>query len=177
MTKTKLIGKVEKIGGRKDAYTLMIQVTNPMYMHYAEYLNNEEYGITFDKPQKARTLQQNALLWELIGKICKNWNAKTSDAWEMYCELLFQAKAKFTYVSVVKEGYDDLAKSHGIRAIEPLGTFINDKGIEFVNCRVFLGTSQMNTKEISQVIEKAMIYAEELGIDTNYYRDMELSYE
>lgn len=143
-----------------------------MYMSYAERIESGLYGITFDAPDKNRTLNQNALLWALIEDICRNENASYADTWDMYCELLRLAKAKFTYVSVVKDGLDDLAKSHGVRALQTLGTITNEKGVEFVNCRLFLGTSQMNTQEISLVIDKAIEYASQLGIDVNYYRDM-----
>lgn len=170
--KTRILGNAEVLGRTSKEISILIKVDNPMYMNYAERIESGLYGITFDAPEKNRTLNQNALLWALIGEICKNENASYSDTWEMYCELLRQAKAKYTYVSVVKDGVDDLARSHGIRAVQTLGTITNEKGVEFVNCRLFLGTSQMNTKEISQVIDKAIEYAENLGIDTNYYRDM-----
>lgn len=168
MQKTKLIGNVQSLGKGN----ILITVDNPMYRMYAENIESGEYGITFDTPKRSRTLDQNALLWALIGEICQSENASSNDTWEMYCELLRMAKAKYTYIQVVKDGYDSLAKEKGIRAVEPLGTFVNEKGIEWVKCRVFLGTSQMTTEEIGIVIDKAIEYASQLGIDTNYYRDM-----
>ena len=52
-----------------------------------------------------------------------------------------------------------------------LGTEIRDNGNEFVNCRLFLGSSQMDTKQMGVLIDCILDYAEQLGISTQYYLD------
>ena len=89
----------------------------------------------------------------------------------MYCEFLRMAKALYTYVSVLKDGVDSLAQAHGVRAVQILGTEVRDNGNEFVNCRLFLGSSQMDTKQMGVLIDCILDYAEQLGISTQYYLD------
>jgi hypothetical protein len=110
-------------------------------------------------------------MWHLIKEICSNENASYNDTWDMYCEFLRMAKQKYTYVSVLKDGVDSLAQAHGVRAVQILGTEIRDNGNEFVNCRLFLGSSQMDTKQMGVLIDCILDYAEQLGISTQYYLD------
>ena len=71
----------------------------------------------------------------------------------------------------MKDGVDSLAQAHGVRAVQILGTEIRDNGNEFVNCRLFLGSSQMDTKQMGVLIDCILDYAEQLGISTQYYLD------
>ena len=43
---------------------------------------------------------------------------------------------------------------------------------KWARCKVFIGSSKMNKEEMGQLIDKTLWYAEQLGIDTIYYRDM-----
>lgn len=174
--KTKVIASVLRRSINEDGQTeLTIGCNNPLYDNYLLGLSKQvEYAVAFDTVKKARSLNQNALLWAVIEEIILNPNAQSSDRWDMYCHLLVLSKAKYTYVSIVKEGLEDFKLAHGVRAVKVVGNERRENGKEFVNCLVFLGTSQMNTKEMSAVIDTAIDYAHKLGIDT---RAMEEQYE
>lgn len=170
--KTKLIADYKRASINEDGnMEIVFELKSKQYEVYARSLKKGEYAVILDTVKKGRTLDQNSLMWKLIQDICSNENAPTDDTWDMYCELLRTAKARYTYLSVLKEGLDDLAQAHGVRAVQPLGSETRENGKEFVNVRLFLGTSQMSTLEMGKVIDCALSYAEKLGIDTTYYID------
>lgn len=115
---------------------------------------------------KDRSQQQNRMLWEIIGRICKDPNAYSREPWDMYCYLLQMAGAKVTYVKVLADAVDDLKKTKHMRAMQVLSYETNAKGITWANCRLFLGSSTMNTKEMGQLIDTVIEYAEGMGVPT-----------
>ena len=175
MAKTKIIANVLRRSKNEDGQIELTLVSdNPMYENYILGLSREaEYAVTFDTLIRGRSLNQNALLWSLIEEIILNPNAQSEDKWDMYCYLLAKAKAKYTYVSIVEEGLEDFKLAHGVRAVKVVGNETRDNGKKFVNCLVFLGSSQMSTKEMNKLIDATIEYAHKLGIDT---RAMEEQY-
>lgn len=170
--KTKLIGNYLRKSRNEDGnLEITFELTEPIYESYAQTLEKGSYSLIIDSVKRIRTNEQNRLMWGLIGDICSNENASHRDTWDMYCEFLRMAKQKYTYVLVVKEGYDDLCVAHGVRAVQALGTETRDNGKEFIKCRVFIGSSRMNTKEMGNLIDCILYYAEQLGISTQYYLD------
>ena len=166
--KTKVVGKVVRRQMNEEGQLeVTIAVDNPMYEMYLRGLNKEkDFAITFSDIVKGRSLQQNKLLWVLIGKIIENPNAQTQDSFDMYCYLLRVSKAKYTYLSVLEEGLEDFKMAHGIRAVSVVGNETRENGRRFVNCLCFLGSSQMSTKEMNVLIDTTLDYAHHLGIDT-----------
>lgn len=170
--KTKLIAEfVRKSRNEEGNLEITFEIKEPIYESYAQNVIKGAYSVIIDSVRHLRTNEQNRLMWALIKDICKDDNAPTTDTWEMYCELLRRAKAKYTYVSVIKDGVDSLAQAHGVRAVQPLGSETRENGNQFVNCRLFLGSSQMDTKEMGALIDCTLDYAENLGINTQYYLD------
>lgn len=170
--KTKLIGNFIRKSRNEDGnLEITFELSEPIYESYAQTLEKGAYSVIIDSVKHLRTNNQNRLMWALIKEICGNENASCNDTWDMYCEFLRMAKALYTYVSVLKDGVDSLAQAHGARAVQILGTEVRDNGNEFVNCRLFLGSSQMDTKEMGVLIDCILDYAEQLGISTQYYLD------
>ena len=166
--RTKIIANVLHRQINEDGQLeLTIGSDNPMYEMYMRGLSkNQEYAVTFDTVKRGRSLNQNSMLWGLIEEIVKNPNAQSQDKWEMYCYLLARSKAKYTYISIVEDGLKDFELAHGIRAVQVVGNETRENGKKFVNCLVFLGSSQMDTSEMTQLIETTLDYAHKLGIDT-----------
>ena len=176
--KTKLIGNFIRKSRNEDGnLEITFELTEPIYESYAQTLEKGAYSVIIDSVKHLRTNEQNRLMWHLIKEICSNENASYNDTWDMYCEFLRMAKALYTYVSVLKDGVDSLAQAHGVRAVQILGTEVRDNGNEFVNCRLFLGSSQMDTKQMGVLIDCILDYAEQLGISTQYYLDKGIKVE
>lgn len=172
--KTKVIMQLDKVAKYIDGEMNLVFSTDDMrFQNWLDALSQgERYSLVISDVERDRTLDQNALLWALINDICQSENAQTTNKWDMYCYLLRLSKAKYTYVSIVEDGLEAFKRAHGVRAVEVVGNETRENGKKFVNCCVYLGSSQMTTKEMSKLIDVTIEYAEHLGIDTHYYREM-----
>ena len=80
------------------------------------------------------------------------------------------ADAKYEYITCLAEALETLKQE--VRALQVLGYEQRENGTKWARCKVFIGSSKMNKEEMGQLIDKTLWYAEQLGIDTIYYRDM-----
>lgn len=161
----KSVGSVEfSYMGTDGLAHSMVTWRSPRALKEIEKLNDEELVITMKEVGKDRSLQQNALMWELIGRIAKSENAPYHDPIDMYGEILKTAKAKFTYIKVMEKALDDVRRQNGVRHVQILGWETSEKGVSWANCRLFLGTSTMNTKEMNKVIDAAKWWASNLEV-------------
>ena len=129
----------------------------PLLMDKVVHLAGRQVNITITEPKEKRSLDANAYFWVIVGKIADK--LRTSKE-EVYFKLLKDYGQ--SVVITVKKGYD-IAKA-GIRYYEILKDgLINGK--EFTAYRVFIGSSQYDTKQMSVLIDGAISEAKELGID------------
>lgn len=125
----------------------------------------KEYLIELKEPKSKRSLEQNKLLWKLVHLIAKE---TYQDDNEVYCAVLERADALSDYVITAMDMQDTLRKS--FRGVK----FIRMQEVNGKDCfiyKVYLGSSKMNTSEMTELIEVTMQVASELGIDTReeYY--------
>lgn len=120
---------------------------------------SKEYLMELKEPRTKRTLEQNKLLWVLIHKIAKE---TYNDEYDVYCSVLERADALSDYVITATDMQDTLRKN--FRGVK----FIRMQEVNGKDCwvfKVFLGSSKMNTKEMTELIEITMQVASELNID------------
>ena len=118
------------------------------------------YICDIKEPKSKRSLEQNKLLWALIPRIAKE---TSQDDIDVYCAVLERADALSDYVITAVDMQDTLRKS--FRGVK----FIRMQEVNGKNCfvyKVYLGSSKMNTAEMTELIEITMQVASELGIDT-----------
>lgn len=118
-----------------------------------ELREGAEYELTVTKPR--RSLDQNRLLWLLIGKISKKL---CEDKEVTYRNLLIRGKAKSDVLAVKKDALDALREK--MRYVEILGQAPG--GQLFV--RAYYGSSEMNTAEMGYLIDLALEWCAELDI-------------
>lgn len=129
----------------------------PLVMDKAVALAGKEVKVTISELKEKRSLDANAYFWVIVGKIADK--LRTSKE-EVYFKLLKDYGQSVTIT--VKKGYD-ISKA-GFKYYEVLKDgLINGK--EFTAYRVFIGSSQYDTKEMSVLIDGAIQDAKELGID------------
>ena len=119
---------------------------------------NKIYEIK-EKPNQ-KTAQQNRGLWEMIHKIAKY---EEMDDMDVYCAILEKADAKSDYIITAEDRADDLRKS--FRGVK----FIRMQEVNGKDCyvyKVYLGSSKMNRKELSELLEIVNYLAAERGIPT-----------
>ena len=124
---------------------------------------DKEYMLEMREVRSKRTIQQNKYMWALIREIANNETIKQNEA-EIYSLALEEADAKYIYLLGVPEVEDELKKN--FRAVRVVRTTV-ENGKEFIVYKCFIGTSKMDTKEMTRVLEIIIAWAKELGIETN----------
>ena len=120
---------------------------------------SKEYLMEVKEPKSKRSLEQNKLLWSLIHRIAKE---TYQDDIDVYCTVLERADALSDYVITAIDMAETLRKSfRGVKFIRIQE--VNDKDCYIY--KVYLGSSKMNTAEMTELIEITMQVASELGID------------
>lgn len=118
------------------------------------------YICDIKEPKSKRSLQQNRLLWKLIHNIAKE---TYQDDMDVYCAVLERADALSDYVITAQDIQDDLRKS--FRGVK----FIRMQEVNGRDCyvyKVYLGSSKMDTKEMTQLLDITFQLCGELEIPT-----------
>ena len=135
------------VGTQKQIITWLLEQDNTKFFEIKE-------------KKTTRTLQQNKLLWELIHKIAKKQN---QDDMEVYCALLERADALSDYIITATEMETALRKTfRGVKFIRK--QLVNDK--ECYIYKVYIGSSKMNTKEMTDLLDITIQLCSELQIPT-----------
>lgn len=135
---------------------------------------SKRYEVNLKEYKSKRSLEQNRYLWLLITEIAKIENggiANQDNITETYTNLLEMANAKFTFLLLPNEAINEFKKR--FRAIRVNGT-VTIKGVEYTQIQAFYGSSTMNTKEMSQLIDVTLDYAYQVGVKDidNYWKEI-----
>lgn len=115
-----------------------------------------------------RSLNQNAYFYKLIGEIADNLRVSKA---EIHLKLL-KDYGQSEVISVLSE----IDISGYFRYYEEIGKgTVNGK--EFTHYRVYKGSSEMNTKEMSILLDGTVKEAEQLGIPTLTEKEIERLFE
>lgn len=118
------------------------------------------FQVEIKEPKSKRSLDQNRLLWKLVHKIAK---ATYQDDMEIYCTALERADALSDYVITATDMENALRKSfRGVKFIRMQE--VNNK--ECYVYKVYLGSSKMDVKEMTELLEIVFQMCGELGIPT-----------
>lgn len=121
----------------------------------------DEVDLTIKGLTKKRSKNANDYFWELVGQIADKLRASKE---EIYFELLKKYGQSITVT--VKEGVElDRA---GFKYYEKIQDGLKN-GVKFVAYRVFIGSSQYDSKEMSILIDGTVQDAQELGIQTDLF--------
>lgn len=139
------------------------QVRGYLDKQIAAELEQVDYRISLKELKSKRSIQQNALMWELIHEIgIARGTERSNDDWEIYLEALIRSGAKFEYYACM-EGAEELLRQNS-RAIEKYNSF-ELHGVKMNTWKVYYGSSQMTTEEMSNLLETVMDMAAEEGIN------------
>ena len=121
------------------------------------YHQDQEKIFEIKEKKKKRSLSQNAYAWELITQI---GNILRKSKEEVYLEMLRdygQNEIVSILSSINPEGY--------FKYYEEIGTgVVNDK--EFTHYKIFKGSSEFDSKEMTIFIDGIINECKELGIET-----------
>lgn len=117
------------------------------------------YQVEIKEYKHKRTIEQNKKLWVLINEIAK---ATGNDEMQVYCSILEKANVKTDYIITAINMEETLKKS--FRAVK----FIRMQEVNGKECyvyKVYLGSSKMNTTEMSELLDITLNVCGELGIN------------
>ena len=127
-----------------------------------------ELVVDIKERKSSRSLRQNAMMWALIAKIAEAQSGDRSaeSTMAVYCNLLQEANAAFEWLLTTAEKRE-LLKS--FRAVQEYGEReVMSKNGETIKMKVykcFVGSSKFDTDEMTQMIECAIRYCDELGLN------------
>ena len=142
------------------------------YIHSVRELSHERLlEIEINERKAQRSLRQNALLWELIHQIDLHENGRTDKDSEMalYINLIKLAKIRIDYYQTLPEAIESLLRAY--RYVEIKESRMTEKGTETVVLACYKGSSNFDTKEMSDFIDTILNYATKVGLNTDYYVD------
>lgn len=123
-----------------------------------------DYTLEIKKKSRKRSLDANAYMWVLIGKLGEKLRKPDN---EIYKDLV-RSNGVFEIIPIKKEAvkrWEQIWESKGIGWVcDDLGECRNTKGYHNIKC--FYGTSVYNTAEMSRLIDEVVYECKEQGIET-----------
>ena len=127
---------------------------------------NQVYEVSAKESRFSRTQAQNRKLQRIINMICMEQDGNLQNRDKLYLQLLEMSGAKCEEITIRYDAIQDFAmlvKDLRVRSI----TLVNN--VLYATVDVFHGSSKMDTKEMSKLIETAINYAYQLGVDVEGY--------
>jgi hypothetical protein len=153
---------------------LLLELTSPGAISTANDLTKGLCEVDLKRRHKDRTLNQNAMLWKLIGDISLKENGKRNRETDMeiYRRILKLSGASVEVFSIRKDALPGfIRKTKPIFSAHEVAMEWTSKGTEWVMVYGYYGTSQMDTSEMGKVIDRTLEYAAEIGLDAEYWRE------
>lgn len=128
-------------------------------------LQNSETQVTIKQFKSSRSIEQNDMLWGIITQISDKVNGshREEDLINIYSTLLQRANIKREYIRTLPQAVNILKQSFRA-ALEVPNSRKIENGKETVGFWVYYGSSNFNTKEMTELIDIALDLASELGV-------------
>lgn len=168
----KLIGRLKEYVTKFGGIEVKIEMPSFNLATLEEMEKDKQYTIEITELKKKRSLDQNNMLWGLITEICRKEDGNASDKEGKYLNLLRMAGIKTDIVSIEKIALEDFMRRCGARNYFLLDEFKSETGKEIAVIEVIYGSSKFNTSEMSQLIDAALIYAENIGLNRGYWESL-----
>lgn len=117
-----------------------------------------------------RSQRQNAMMWGIVNKICKKINGNLEDNYELYNQLLEMAGVEYDNITILDKALPRFKEL--VKHVKVVNQY-EDNGQLFDYCWVFKGISEMTTKEATELIEMAKQYANRVGVEIDYWEELE----
>jgi hypothetical protein len=116
--------------------------------------------------REKRSRSANALLWACLGEIAA---ALRTDKWEVYLQML-KRYGKYTYICVKPNVVEAVRKQW--RECEEIG-HVNINGQDSVQMLCYFGSSTMDSKEFSVLLDGVISEMKEMGLDTPGQKELD----
>ena len=130
----------------------------------------EKLSIEIKKYRKKRSLDANGLLWHCLGEIA---SVLRTDKWDIYLQML-KRYGKYTYICV-KPAVVEAMKAQW-RECEVVGE-IDINGQKAVQMLCYFGSSSLDTKEFSVLLDGVISEMREIGLQPPPTEEMKRALE
>ena len=165
----KLVGEYKRKAYRNGKIEVVFEV-EPYNMSALDSLENKEYEIDIKKISSKRTIRQNKYLWELINEICLAEDGHTGNKQKVYETLLKMAGVNVITNLVPHDAVDILRKVEHMYVSVIQQQVI--QGVPYDLIQINWGSSTYKRKEMNQLIEVALMYASNVGVQTDYWKEV-----
>lgn len=157
-------GKLDRVATLKTDAIVSFIIPAYQANYLSELVEEEEYKIEVTKIKSKRSLQQNRLIWQMIGQIAKH---EGMESMEVYCQIIKLAKIKIEFIETIPEAIPKLKNL--FREVVEREVRCSAKGVTTVMLECFYGTSTFTVPEMSDFVDRMLDYAEKIGINTMEY--------
>lgn len=172
MAKVKIIADyIRKATDENGDIEITFKVSAWNYKQAINALGKGTYAVELNKPRSKRSHEQNSLLWAIIAEISQFEDGHLANEWDTYCALLEKANAKHTDIIAPVEAEEDIRKIKGMRGVKIIRSLDKDDR-EFYVYRLYPGSSTFNIDEMRKLIDVALDYAAQIGLDITFYKDV-----
>lgn len=131
--------------------------------------------IKISEVRSQRSLEQNRFFWKIIGTCIDDDNSSFDDKMDLYIYLLqkvgIQAELNWFDINTL----DDAKRLYRALKVVQKVDVMDDGNIKhLVICECYKGSSKFNTKEMSALIDEAIRYADEQGIENDFWNEWEM---
>ncbi len=169
--KTKLLANIKNVvENYKGNIEITLEVSHWNYKRVASKLEQEEYVVELNQPRNKRSNNQNRLLWEIIHQITDYEQGMGGDEMITYTTILELANCKYEYMMFTDEAAKRMKEIYRIIKYVGNRSVVNEDTGEATEVGVykcFIGSSKFNTEEMNHLIDIAIKYASEIGLDVN----------
>ena len=123
----------------------------------SELKDDKRYDVTIKEHREHRSLDSNAYAWSLITQIADEMRADKQQIYEYMLVKYGQSETVSVLSSINISGYFKYYTAVGTATLN---------GKEFTHYRIYKGSSEFDTREMSIFIDGVVADAQELGIDT-----------
>ncbi len=125
--------------------------------------NKEEFTLTVDYKKKHRSLDANAYLWVLLGKLSEKMRIPPE---EIYRNLIRDVGGNYDVVCVTEKAADALESHWSANGLGWVTERFESKIPGCVNMRLFYGSSQYDTQQMSRLIDLVVAECKAQDIET-----------
>lgn len=136
------------------------------------YLDKDKtYVMNLNEKKPPRSLAQSAMWHSLLDKICIELDGNTKDRRTYHNQLMDMAgvETRIHDYYVNQQEYDKLTNQKTDMKVIQKG-LVNHA--MFYHIKVYESSDKYNSAEMSRLIDVTLDYAAELGIETDYWRDL-----
>lgn len=156
----KVKGKISNISFSikgEPILSLEISEKNTLLREYEALKDIETLDIEIKKHRNKRSLNANAYLWKLVNEIGNVLNKSKEEVYLIMLKRYGQSEIVSILSSINVSGYFKYYEVAGT-------TMLNDK--EFTHYKIYKGSSEYDTKEMSILLNGVVDEAQDLGIPT-----------